>query len=373
MSDEGYTAHEVGPTPYTTWTCDELMRITPPPWRVKGVLPQTGVAFVYGGSGSGKTFLVIDLALTIATGDPQWFGRKVKAAPVLYVPLEGVQGIAGRVKAWHIHHDRPPCENFHLVREGMFSLGSDENVQGIAEAANRLGCKVVIIDTLARATPGMDENSSQYMGLAVQSLETLRGITGALVIVVHHTGKNSAQEMRGSSSLKAGADTQILVEVTPAGVRSWQANKVKDGAKVGSSVFNLREQDIGRDEDGDPVTSCAVVPDVQGQALQQAAELLKGMGRNQELVLGAVRAALAEDDKRAVKGVAGVPDGVKALRWSDAVDIGHAALVEGNLGGKQPKERAKDALTSLTKPDPDQKRQRLQASGTLNKFVWVPS
>lgn len=60
----------------------------------------------------------------------------------------------------------------------------------------------------------MDENSSQAMGEAMQALEVLRGLTDALVIVVHHTGKNSAQGMRGSSALKAGADV-VCLAITP--------------------------------------------------------------------------------------------------------------------------------------------------------------
>ena len=103
------------PTQYTTWSCDELRQIPPQVWRVKGLLPQSGVAFVYGDSQSGKTFLVIDLALTIASDGGHWFGHKVKPAKVLYVPLEDVPGIALRVNAWHAHHEQQACENFFVV------------------------------------------------------------------------------------------------------------------------------------------------------------------------------------------------------------------------------------------------------------------
>jgi len=62
-------------------------------WLVKGLLPSQGLAAIYGASGSGKTFLAINIALAIA-GDEEWFGhRVVKNVPTVYSPSEWAGGI----------------------------------------------------------------------------------------------------------------------------------------------------------------------------------------------------------------------------------------------------------------------------------------
>lgn len=73
-----------------------------------------------------------------------------------------------------------------------FQLAEPEQVEALGAVLPHRG--VVIVDTLNRAAPGLDENSSQDMGRILAGMKRLQGITGGLVLVVHHTG--TLREMR---------------------------------------------------------------------------------------------------------------------------------------------------------------------------------
>ena len=95
---------------------NELMALPKLKWRVKHVLPNRGIAAIYGPSGSGKSFLAIDLAASICLGD-DWFGKRCNAAPVVYFGLEGSAGIQNRAKAWELARGKqlpPPALSFGL-------------------------------------------------------------------------------------------------------------------------------------------------------------------------------------------------------------------------------------------------------------------
>ena len=119
---------------------------------------------------------------------------------------------------------------------------------------------VVILDTLNRAAPGADENSSKDMGAILEAAKALQRLTGGLVVLVHHTGKDATKGLRGHSSLFAALDAAL--EVTRTGDRrEWALTKSKDGEDGLRHAFNLRVVSLGADSDGLPVSSCVVMPD----------------------------------------------------------------------------------------------------------------
>jgi len=141
-----------------------------------------------------------------------------------------------------------------------FHLLDANNVEELAQVIIEAGGTgaVVVLDTLNRATPGADENSSQDMGRAVAASKALQARLGGLVILVHHTGKDATRGMRGHSSLFAALDA--VVEVSRDGDnRAWRVSKSKDGADGADHPFRLDVVQLGLDEDGDSVSSCVVV------------------------------------------------------------------------------------------------------------------
>lgn len=237
----------------------ELAAIPSSRWIIKYVLPEKGLGAIYGPSGSGKSFLVFDMMMAIAH-QTRWFGFRVTNKPVVYIGLEGKAGFKNRIAAWEIANNTTAPPNLKIVIDN-FNLKTESEVIALASeiVASNMDKGVIVIDTLNQATPGSDENSSVDMGININHLKLLQELTNGLVIIIHHTGKNVNQGLRGHSSLKGALDANI--EVTGGDKRSWLLEKVKDGKDGISFGFKLKVIELGKDSDGDPITSCVVEPD----------------------------------------------------------------------------------------------------------------
>ncbi len=222
------------------------------PWIIKGVLPQAEVGILYGQSGSGKTFFVLDLAATVARGE-SWRGRKVSSCRVVYVAAEAREGIKKRMDAYdqHVSADgrRPD-----IIASAPNLLSTDTDK--LAEAIGKAG--LIILDTMAASHSG-DENSAKDMGLFLSACKDLSLATGAMVLAVHHTGKEESKGMRGSSALFAGADFVMEVFKNEK-EHGAMLSKSRDDAIGLSFRFELRRVVVGHDEEGDEVTTCIVDP-----------------------------------------------------------------------------------------------------------------
>lgn len=252
-------------TRYKLRSAGELMRTEPIRWRIKGVIPEQGIGAIYGPSGSAKTFLALDMAMHLA-GGAYWFGYRVRRCPVVYVCLEGEAGLSIRLKAY--------CERRGSVPEGVdfinqaVNLLDNKDLRDLVSAvqARYAGGGIVVIDTLNRAAPGMDENSSAEMGRVIAAASVVQQAVGGLVLFVHHTGKDASKGLRGHSSLHAALDAAI--EVSRSGdVREWSVAKAKDGQDGVCHPFKLDIVAMGIDNDGDPITSCVIQP-VQGAGVR---------------------------------------------------------------------------------------------------------
>jgi putative DNA primase/helicase len=235
-------------------TCDQLRDLPPLAWCVRGVLPARGLAAIAGPSASGKSFLAFDMAAAIA-GGWRWFGQRVTAAPVVYAALEGEAGYKLRAQAWEANHGQALPNGLRLMLD-PFKLTEAKDVEDLA-AVVPAGA-VVIIDTLNRAAPESDENSSRDMGLILDAAKRLQALTGGLVLLVHHTGKDESKGLRGHSSLFAALDAVVTVN-RDGDRREWKMGKSKDGADGEAHTFKLQVETLGFDEHGDPLTSCVVV------------------------------------------------------------------------------------------------------------------
>lgn len=330
----------------------DLHALPPLAWCVRGVLPAHGLASVYGPSGSGKSFLVLDAAAAIADG-AEWFGYRVKPAPVVYCALEGEAGFRVRVAAWEEAKGRRLPAGLRLVLQS-FKLTDPQDVADLAAAVLTAGAgAVVILDTLNRATPEADENASADMGRILEAAKALQRLTGGLVLVVHHTGKDATRGLRGHSSLFAALDA--AVEVTREGDRrEWKVAKAKDGQDGAGHPFRLEVVDLGEDDEGETVTSCVIAPDESPQDVTRS-RLPKG--GNQKVVLDALGELLR---KSATFGRAGAPPVRPCVQLESAVE---AIAPRLTCEPKRQKERVRQALTGLT------------ASGVVTcreGWLWMP-
>lgn len=225
-----------------------------PPWIIKGILPRAELAMVYGASGSGKSFLVLDLAFSIARGI-NWCDFKVRQGRVVYIAAEGAGGMRKRIDAYANYY------SIDLSSVALDIIPAAPNFLGqndLSEISENIGqATVIILDTLACIAAGGDENSSTDMGKVLANCKLLHENTGALVMLVHHMGKDSGKGARGWSGIRAAVDAEIEVTSLDDGLKI-RITKLKDGEEGKIYSFRRVSVNLGVDEDGDPINSCVI-------------------------------------------------------------------------------------------------------------------
>lgn len=277
--DSGFEV--VGETPapkaprFTPVPMAEFAARPAPQWIIKGVLPRAELVVLYGESGSGKSFLALQMGAAIARGEA-WRGRRVRQGRVVYIAAEGAGGFRNRCVAYAASQGLELAELPMDVIADAPNLLLKEDALAVARAIGK--ADVVIVDTWAQTTPGGNENSGEDMGKALSHCKGIRRATGAVVLLVHHSGKDASKGARGWSGLRAAADAELEVLRSPAG-RLLRTAKQKDGADDLEWGFDLEVVEIGRDEDDEPITSCVVV-----DAQVPSARVLRTLGPKEQIV-----------------------------------------------------------------------------------------
>ena len=200
----------------------------PTPLVLHMLMEKQDVAFV-GEPKSGKSFIAIDLAYSIASGEP-FLGELpvMRAGPVVYLSGEGHGGFKRRIKAWRLARDIPEDQKipfYYNANVPLAAEGMDECRAYVEAIKATVGQPVlVIIDTMARALRGLDENSADA---ASHYLELTGGLRKELscttVTIAHATNKAEAKkrreiDFRGSSAFSAGFDAVWVTQ-------KWDSNK----------------------------------------------------------------------------------------------------------------------------------------------------
>jgi hypothetical protein len=266
----------------------------PVEWMIHSILPTKSFSALFGPPGSFKSFIALDMAEAIATGRP-WMGNEVeKQGAVLYICGEGFGGMGARIKACQIHHSTPKGAPIYVIRHQLNLRSSAEDFNALMMAVVQLvettgiEFQLLIIDTLARAFGGGNENDSDAMGSFITSMGKIQEFLACALMVLHHSGKDLAKGLRGHSSLLGAVDTQLEIlrfEDQAKGIISLTKQKDgQDGIRIG---FEMVEIEISSSSLGfDPVVSLAV--QASDEAVNQASKKAKnnaGKGRNQSIAM----------------------------------------------------------------------------------------
>lgn len=184
--------------------------IPPPDWLVEDMLSFPGESVLYAPPKTGKSFLALDLALSVATGLPFMLQPTVRGV-VLYVAAEGIGGLGARVHAWRDHHTMPDIDDAYFMTSAV-NLSDRTSVEAVADLMVEYQPILVVFDTLARCTVGIEENSAKDIGLVMENVDRLRDVTGGHIMLVHHSGKDTTRGMRGSSAILGAVDTTIELQ-----------------------------------------------------------------------------------------------------------------------------------------------------------------
>lgn len=349
-------------------TVAELLREPPQAWRVLRVIPARGLVVLYGASGSGKTFVGLDLAAAIVQG-VAWAGRRTRPGPVAYVAAEG--HLRDRFDAYLKEHGLDDLDGLRVLNAGVNLLDPSADIQPLLAAMREFamqagGIAVVIIDTLNRVMPGGDENSSEDMGMVIAAAKLIEREFGCGVVFIHHSGKDEAKGSRGHSSLKAATDAEISVR-RDGDLRTVTAEKVRDGEDGAVLMtFRLRSVDLGPmtdcDPDADPSerrTSCVVEP-----VAAAAGAAPVRLSDTDSIALRVLQTmATTTDDRTEATSLhpAGLPR-VQVDAWREqfrqvrGVDTANAKAMDASLKAFQ---RAVDKLT------------RMRVVGVYGRRVWL--
>lgn len=298
---------------------------TAPVALIDGVLPRTGWGVMWGKPKSGKTFVMHDMAMSIAAGLPDFHGHRIRRfGPVVYVGLEGALGLERRTIGWMQERlgdsvEPPP---FHIMST-QFKFPDHAEALGIA-IMGKVGVPVlIVIDTLSAALGGSDSDE-ELVGRFMKGASHLSERFQCFLSVVHHGGWAS-EHLRGTSMLQGGLDVELPVrrdrdrnriELEVAAARDFE-----EGARL---VFATRKVLIGH-EDDEPGRDGLVVPGAEITTLVldkvaddggpiRAAAKESDLTDGARLALRALRHVTAAGDPADLPGK---PPGVRAVRVSE--------------------------------------------------------
>lgn len=229
-------AYEIKKSALTLVSGNALTMIENLQWRVDELIPMNGIGTIYGASTIGKSFLAIDLAMSLARGI-NWFGKTTSKSTVVYVSLEAEHGFKVRIAGYCKNAKIETPNNFHAVFDS-FRLDNSSTVDELIRICPKNS--VIFIDTISRALPTSDENSSRDMGIAIDNAIKISKSLNSLVIFIGHTGKDSSRGWRGWSGLNAAVDFSIEVSEDSTKTKQFRITKLKDGQDGFRHTFSLK-------------------------------------------------------------------------------------------------------------------------------------
>lgn len=242
-------------------TIGDLLQRPRPASLVAGVLDAGAFAVMSGQPGTKKSFVALDIGLSVAAGIP-WHQLAVKRGRVVYIAGEGLGGLGSRIAAWMEDRKVTDCPDFRILASAQ-DLANRKTAKRLVDGLNQFPPVLIVVDTLARNFSG-DENSAADMGAFVANIQRLQVQTGATVLVIHHTPK-TGKGPRGSGALMGAVDTALGVSIV-GGRIVVSAEKQKEmpddwhirlrSVEVADSLV-LRSSSSGSDADGNDLSSAA--------------------------------------------------------------------------------------------------------------------
>ena len=334
-------------------------------WLIQDVIPERSFVALYGPPASYKSFIAMDIAECIASGRP-WLGKEINGTgPVLYIAGEGHGGIGARIAAIRQHHNTPDGAEIYVIRSQINLRSSVDDftalIVAIDELVEMLGkdLRMIVIDTLARAFGGGNENSSDDMGAFIQATGKIQNRYRCSLMVLHHAGKDTTKGLRGHSSLLGAVDTQMeIMRFTESMKGLILMSKQKDGQDGQRYGFEAVSVDIDRSDLGLEGGTSLVIearetienedqpevkkqpPDREGKGLLQKyldQALYQAMVKAPQdlMVGGSMVVATSNENWKSQVAILAAMDGIEATpkQLTDLIYGGKRRLQKRDLGG----------------------------------------
>ena len=221
------------------------LNYAPPDFLVEGLIERDTLGLVFGDPGCGKSFLAVDLALSVATGHP-FHDAPVKKGAVFYIAGEGHNGLVRRFHAWAVERGQS-LDGVSLFKSECAAQFLDkQSAQSVEHAISQLAGQhgrpaMVVVDTLARNFGPGDENATKEMSAFVAAMDKLRNAwPGCVILIIHHSGHQDKERGRGSMALKAALDFEYRLTKNMHTIRLTNT-KMKDAEPPGDLVLTLKD------------------------------------------------------------------------------------------------------------------------------------
>jgi hypothetical protein len=261
--------------------CADIDDLPDPDYLVEDLIQISGIYAIYGKPGCKKTFIVLDIAMTIGALSAYeikqevkitWHGKEVEHGCVFYVWAEGQSGIRKRMTAWRQHHQRLGQGHSVVVLNKSVNLRDKKDVVALlrdieeAEESTGLKVKLIVFDTLSRCSGNANINMPGEMAELVTSLERIKAKTSAAILLIHHEGKEASRGMMGATTLQGAVDAEFKVEANGEFLQ-LTGGKTKDDAEADMTfktkiidVVDPRTRKPMLTKKGKKVTTLVVVP-----------------------------------------------------------------------------------------------------------------
>jgi hypothetical protein len=314
---------------FTFFSEGQVHELQPPQWLIEGLLPKSSMCTLFGQPGAGKSFLALDFAMCISTGN-NWLGRKVEAGQVVYCAQEGLTGMGQRIHAWRTARKVDATANIIFTRDFdtlAFYQPVANFIEAVKDTLKGTLPTLMVFDTLGLSALGADENDAKDMNQVMAHVNNIRkAMESTAVVLIHHTTKMGTTE-RGSTAIRGACDTMLKMAITGKHT-TLSVDKQRDWA-AGDPV-RLALTPVGAGAvlclDASPVVVEESAPKLNDKA-QEALKTLKNlMG-----MTGADSIGLTE-----WAGSLGITKGAMGPRINALLDAGLIDKAEGHFGGYYP-------------------------------------
>jgi hypothetical protein len=189
-------------------------------WLVEELWCARSVGVIGGAPKCAKTWLSLDMALSVATGTP-CLGKYAVPEPgpvLVYLAEDALVAVRERIEgmAWHRGLDLDRVE-VHVITAPVLRLDQERDRMRLWETTRRLRPRLLVLDPLVRLH-GIDENRAGDVAELLAYFRSLQRELGLSVLLVHHTRKNAAdgvaagQGLRGSGDIHAFGDSNLYLQ-----------------------------------------------------------------------------------------------------------------------------------------------------------------
>lgn len=189
-------------------------------WLVEGLWPAGGVGIIGGQAKSWKTFLALDLAISVASGTPciSAFPTRKGGKVLVYAAEDGLPDIRARLAGICAGRGvRLYDLDLGIIAVTRLHLDQERDKKRLEATLTLHKPALLILDPFVRLHTAIDENSAGDVSAILGELRRLQRLHGVAIALVHHARKNGnamrpGQALRGSSDFHAWGDCNLYLQ-----------------------------------------------------------------------------------------------------------------------------------------------------------------